>query len=73
MACARKAVVTREEREELKMTDLELFQKHSQELSGTLSVAIEKACSELDFDLQCLDWFSYNPDFHIEKKNLKAA
>jgi len=55
------------------MADLELFQKHSQEFADALFVAIEKACSELNFDLQCLDWFGYNPDFYIEKKNLKAA
>jgi hypothetical protein len=35
--------------------------------------AIEKACQKLDFDLQCLDWFSYTPDFFIRQKNIKAA
>lgn len=35
--------------------------------------AIEAAFNEIDFPLECLDWLSYNPDFHIEKHYKKAA
>jgi hypothetical protein len=56
-----------------KNAELNFFREHASELSAALSVAIESACNDLEFDLQCLDWFSYAPDFFIEKKNVKAA
>lgn len=42
-------------------------------LVQTLESALETSCANLDFDLRCLDWFSYNPDFYIEQKSKKAA
>jgi hypothetical protein len=49
------------------------FEGNSSEFVTAWAVALEKACQKLDFDLQCLDWFSYNPDFFIEQKEVKAA
>lgn len=49
------------------------FEGNSSGLANAWAHAMEKACETLDFDLQCLDWFSYNPDFFIENKNVKAA
>jgi hypothetical protein len=46
---------------------------NSPKLVNAWTAAIEEACQKLDFDLQCLDWFSYTPDFFIRKKNVKAA
>lgn len=43
------------------------------ELHKALAEAFQTACDKVDFDLRCLDWFSYNPDFFIEQKNIKAA
>lgn len=44
-----------------------------EKISAALALAIEDACGKLDFDLRCLDWFSYTPDFFIEQKNKKVA
>jgi hypothetical protein len=49
------------------------FNPNSPELVNAWFNSIKNACETLDFDLQCLDWFSYNPDFFIEHKNIKAA
>jgi hypothetical protein len=43
------------------------------DLVSAFARGIEEACSRIDFDVQCLDWFSYTPDFFIDKKNVKAA
>lgn len=50
-----------------------LFLNRKPELEVALTSALAEACQDLDFDLKCLDWFSYNPDFYIEKKNQKVA
>lgn len=47
------------------------FNPNDPKLIKVLSETLMKACSELKFDIQCLDWFSYNPDYHIGKKNGK--
>ncbi len=49
------------------------FDPNSIELVNAFATAIEKATEQMDFDLYCLDWFSYNPDFYIREKDLKAA
>jgi hypothetical protein len=49
------------------------FDPNSAKLVKAWSAAINEACQKLDFDLQCLDWFSYTPDFFIRQKNVKAA
>lgn len=49
------------------------FKPNSPELVTAWANAIKGACQKLDFDLQCLDWFSYTPDFFIRQKNVKAA
>jgi hypothetical protein len=49
------------------------FDPNNKELINTIQETLETACAQLDFDLKCLDWFSYTPDFFIEKKNIKAA
>jgi hypothetical protein len=49
------------------------FDPNSQELVNAWAGAIEQACQKLDFDLKCLDWFSYTPDFFIRQKSLRAA
>ena len=49
------------------------FNPNDPKLIKALSSALKKALANLDFDVQCLDWFSYTPDFFIEKKNIKAA
>ena len=53
--------------------ELHEFQEKSHLLVEALGAALESACEKLGFDLRCLDWFSYNPDFFIEQKNQKAA
>ena len=59
-------------RKEVNM-ELHEFQEKSHLLVEALGAALESACEKLGFDLRCLDWFSYNPDFFIEQKNQKAA
>ena len=49
------------------------FDDNSPALVSAFAAAIESACKTLDFDLRCIDWFSYTPDFFIEQKNIKAA
>lgn len=49
------------------------FNSNSPELVNAWAKSIEGACEKLDFNLQCLDWFSYTPDFFIQQKNVKAA
>ena len=49
------------------------FDPNSLELVQAWSASIEKASQKLDFDVRCLDWFSYNPDFFIEQRDRKAA
>lgn len=43
------------------------------ELQSVLAEALQNACNKVNFDLRCLDWFSYTPDFFIQQKNIKAA
>lgn len=50
-----------------------VFSPNAPDLVGAFADGIEEACGKLDFDIQCLDWFSYTPDFFIAKKNVKAA
>lgn len=47
----------------------ELFNKHASQLVYILSETIEVACLNLNFDIRCLDWFSYTPDSYINRKN----
>ena len=49
------------------------FNPNSVELVNAWVAAIKGACQKLDFDIRCIDWFSYTPDFFIKQKNLKAA
>jgi len=49
------------------------FKGTSPELVDSLRLALESSCKQLDFDLRCLDWFSYTPDFFIEQRNKKVA
>ncbi|MEN8135457.1 MAG: hypothetical protein ABFS18_07980 [Thermodesulfobacteriota bacterium] len=35
--------------------------------------SIEVSLESIDFDVKCIDWFSYNPDFHIKGYNKKVA
>lgn len=49
------------------------FDPNSKELVEAFAKAIEKATQKIDFDLKCLDWFSYNPDFYIREKDIKAV
>ena len=48
---------------------MESFDPNNPEFVAVLSEVLEIAVSKLDFDLRCLDWFSYNPDFFISQKN----
>ena len=43
------------------------------ELATAFATAIEVAFKDIDFPLVCLDWLSYNPDFHIEQHSKKVA
>ena len=38
-------------------------------LIDAFSVALEETFEEIEFPLECLDWLSYNPDYHIKKYN----
>ena len=49
------------------------FDANSKVLTEAWTFALHKACNNLDFDVRCIDWFSYNPDFFIGQKNSKAA
>lgn len=42
--------------------------KIKEELVNIFTSAIENALDEIDFDVRCLDWLSYNPDYFIEKR-----
>lgn len=49
------------------------FDANSKILVEAWASALHKACNNLDFDVRCIDWLSYNPDFFIEQKNLKVT
>lgn len=51
----------------------EEFDPNSLALIHAFSIALETSCNTINFDLKCLDWFSYTPDFYIEQKNVKVA
>ncbi len=42
-----------------------------EELKIALSAALQDACKNVD--LKTLDWFSYNPDFHVNETQEKIA
>jgi hypothetical protein len=44
------------------------FDPSSPELIQAWILAIEFACKSLNFDIRCLDWFSYFPDHYINQK-----
>jgi len=50
-----------------------IFSPNAPDIVSAFADGIEEACGKLDFDIQCLDWFSYTPDFFIAIKNVKAA
>lgn len=43
------------------------------ELAEVASEACKKALENIPFDVRCLDWASYTPDFFIEQSQAKAA
>ena len=49
------------------------FNPNAECLVNAWADSIVEACNTLDFDLQCLDWFSCNPDFYIQQKAIKSA
>jgi hypothetical protein len=55
------------------MMEKKEFSANATDIVSAFADGIEEACGKIDFDIQCLDWFSYTPDFFIEQKNVKAA
>ena len=45
-----------------------MFDPNDPKLVKAISDAIESAVKSLNLDIRCLDWFSYNPDYHISLK-----
>ena len=41
------------------------------DIASTLSNVIEEFFHKAPFDLRCIDWFSYHPDFYIKRQEKK--
>ncbi len=43
------------------------------EIAKAFATSIEIATKNIGFDFRCIDWCTYNTDFHIKKQEIKAA
>lgn len=41
------------------------------DIAEAVAAALTEACEKVDFDLRCIDWFSFNPDFYIKQQEIK--
>lgn len=51
----------------MKPIEIPDYDQKLNDLAAAFAKALEVAIAELPFDVRCLDWFSYNPDFHREQ------